>query len=391
MSEARVAGAVPIAGFYFLYFSSVGVLLPFAPAYLKSLSFSGTEVGLLLALTPLTALLAPPFWGLLADRTGRPDGVLRVIGLGALAGFLPLLAARSFGAVALCLGAYGVFASSVTPVIDSLALQRVAQTGGNYAHLRLFGSVGFVITAAAFGLGVEKVDRSTVLAAGTAIAIYAAWSLTLRAKVARGAVAPPSPLAAIGLLKDRPLALLLAGTCLHWVASAPYNSVFSIHVLALGLRPSVVGLSAALGVLAEVGVMLVYPKLAHRISPPALLTLAFAVSVLRWAGMAVVTSPGAILALTSLHSMTFGAFYLASVAFVAQRAPQRLRASGMALFASVTFGVGGLIGYVSAGSAYDWLGGHGLFAAAAVAELAATGLVAALWWSSRARPMPEPA
>jgi PPP family 3-phenylpropionic acid transporter len=41
----------------------------------------------------------------------------------------------------------------------------------------------------------------------------------------------------------------------------------------------------------------------------------------------------------------------------------------------VTFGVGGLVGYASSGAAYDWLGGHRLFAVAAVLELAAVVLV----------------
>jgi PPP family 3-phenylpropionic acid transporter len=64
--------------------------------------------------------------------------------------------------------------------------------------------------------------------------------------------------------------------------------------------------------------------------------------------------------------------------------PPHLRASGQALFAAVTFGVGGLIGYPAAGAGYDALGGHRLFAVAAALELLPMLLVL------RVRPPPEP-
>jgi PPP family 3-phenylpropionic acid transporter len=73
--------------------------------------------------------------------------------------------------------------------------------------------------------------------------------------------------------------------------------------------------------------------------------------------------------------MTFGAFYVGAVGTLGSRVPATLRVSGQALFVSITFGVGGLIGYVSAGATYDALGGPGAFTAAAVLELVAAGLI----------------
>jgi MFS transporter, PPP family, 3-phenylpropionic acid transporter len=130
-----------------------------------------------------------------------------------------------------------------------------------------------------------------------------------------------------------------------------------------------------LGVAAELGVMLLYPRVARRITPRHLLALSFAISTLRWAGLSLATSPAVIVPLSLLHGMTFGAFYVASIAFVAQRVPSHLRASGQGLFAAITFGLGGLVGYSCSGAGYDWLGGHRLFATAALLELAAAVLV----------------
>jgi MFS transporter, PPP family, 3-phenylpropionic acid transporter len=142
-----------------------------------------------------------------------------------------------------------------------------------------------------------------------------------------------------------------------------------MHVTALNLPPWVVSASASVGVAAEVGVMFTWPRWGHRISPRTLLIVSFVASAARWLGMAVFDSPAAFLALAAIHGLTFGAFYLASVAYMADAAPGSLRATGQALFVAATFGVGGLVGYLGTGAGYDALGGHKLFAVAAAAAL----------------------
>jgi PPP family 3-phenylpropionic acid transporter len=136
----------------------------------------------------------------------------------------------------------------------------------------------------------------------------------------------------------------------------------------------VTGICSALGVLAEVVVMASSPAILRRWGAVSVLRLSFAAGVVRWALMAVVRSAPALVAVSLLHGLTFGAFYVAAVAFMSERVPSERRASGQALFAAVTFGVGGIAGFALSGAGYQALGGHGLFAAAAVVELGALGL-----------------
>ncbi|WP_224245286.1 MFS transporter [Hyalangium gracile] len=384
MTPPQVAGRIPLVGFYLLYFGTVGITQPFLPAYLRSLALSTTQVGVLLALSPLASLLSPPLWGLLADRTGRLGHVLTVIAVGAALCFAPLLRVDSFPALIATLAAYAFFASSVTPMVDSLALNHVARKGGSYAHLRIFGSVGFILCTTTFGLLVRQVDRSTIIVSVALLSMLAIWSFSLRSQTPPGA--RPHPLAGLQLVRDnKDLRWLLAATCLHWMACTPYNGMLAIHVLSLGLPPSVVGLCAGLGVTAEVAALLLYPRLAEHIAPRHLLCLAFTLSALRWGGMALVSSPIPLVALSLLHSMTFGIFYVSSVAFMARRVPEHLRASGQGIFAAVTFGIGGLIGFTSSGAGYSLLGsGHALFAVAGVLEVIAALLVL------QASPAPAP-
>jgi len=389
MPPDQATRRLPLTGFYALYFSAVGIVLPFLPAYLESLALSVTQIGLLLALSPLMGLFSPQLWGHLADRTGRPSRLLFLLVVGACASFTPLLFVDRFPTLVATFAVYAFFVSSITPLVDSLALHHVAQAGGAYAHLRLFGSLGFMLSSTLFGLAVDSVGRATVLVPLALLVALTLWTLTLRDS-SRSTQEAVHPFSGLRLLADRDLRWLLAGTALHWIACAPYHGTFSIFVVSLGLPPSVVGISAGLGVAAELGVMFLYPRVAERIAPRHLLALAFATSALRWAGLALATSTAALVTLSLLHGMTFGAFYVAAIAFVARRVPPHLRASGQGLFSAITFGLGGLVGYAAAGAGYDWLGGHRLFAVAALLELAAAALVLRISPEESNRPACQP-
>jgi PPP family 3-phenylpropionic acid transporter len=363
MPDRRTAAS--LAGFYFLYYGVIGIFLPFIPAYLRALGLSMTQVGALLALVPLLGLITPPIAGRIADRTGHPERVLRAVSVGAMLGFAPLLIARSFPALVLSLGAYAAFVACAVPLVDTLTLRHVAREGGSYSHVRLFGSAGFVLASASFGAFSRDIGIETVVVALALLALLAAWS----SRIPPSPTVPPASEAPFTPSLD--LGLFLAATCLHWIACAPYHGTFALLVSGRGLKPWVVGTSAAAGVVAEILVMAAYPRLTARLPPRRALRIAFLASAVRWWLTARATSPAAFVSLCLLHGLTFGAYYIAAVQFVASRVPDAARARGQAIFASVTFGLGGLLGYLASGALFDAVGGPRLFELAAGLELVA--------------------
>lgn len=370
-----------LAGFYLLYFMATGVALPFLPGYFKTLEFNGSQAGLLLAVAPAFSIVMPPLWGQLADRSGRPGLVLFATTLGGALGYFVLSQATTFSAVFIACCVQATFASSLTSLADALALQHVKTHGGSYAALRRWGSLGFVLTSLPFGYLVTVIDRRAVVVPFVLLSLAASWvGVTLARAPRQQHVEGPRPdwRAAWALLRRRDLALFLCATALHWIACAPYHGSLAPHVAALGLPPSVVGLSSSLGVASELVVMITWPRWATRVSPRRLLTVVFVASAVRWAVMATTTNPVVLVTVAALHGLTFGAFYLASVTWVMERTPDSLRATGQALFVAVTFGLGGIVGYRGAGALYDALRGHGLFAVAAAIALLPALVIAAL-------------
>ena len=357
--------------FYLLFFLAVGVTLPFLPAYFVSLGISPAQVGVLLAVGPVLSLLMPPVWGQLADRTGHSGVVLLLLCVGGLLGYSVLLGATGFASALVAIGLYSVFGSSVTAIADSLSLQHLAVQGGSYAHVRRWGSLGFVVATVGFGYSIERVDRLAVLAPMVFLGAAAVWCALTLARAPRVVRSGPRPTikAALGLLRDPTFALLLLATTLHWVAGTPYHGSLGTHFTALGLPPWTVGLTWGVAVSSEVLVMTLWPRWSHRFTPRTLLLVSFGLSALRWWGMAATSNVVLLTALAALHGITFGAFYVAAVAEVSKHAPESLRATGQALFTALTFGIGGIVGYGTSGVLYTHLGGHQLFAIAGFVEL----------------------
>lgn len=371
----RRAGRLAVANF--LHFLAIGVILPYLPAYFADTGLSATQVGLLLAMQPAFSLVVPGLVARVADRTGRAAPLYTALVMGAVAGFAPLLWVTGFPAVAVAFAVYALFASSLTVMLDTLALAHVAQAGGDYARLRLFGSAGFVVSSAAFGWLLAGYGQATVAVPLVVMIAGLLWSLRLH-EASRPAPRPHQSRLAV----DRELLLLLTASAVHWIASAPFHGMFAIHVQAIGLPASVVGTAASLGVVAEIAFMFAFPRLEARMAPRRILAVAFVLSAVRWAVMAMTDSAVVIVAIALLHGFSFGAFLVATIAALARRVPAQHRAAGQALFVSATFGVGGLAGFLLAGRGYDLLGGHRLFAWAAALELVPLVLVLML------RPVP---
>jgi len=356
-TTARETSAPALSLYYLLVYAAIGVSLPFFPQYLKSLGLTGTEVGLLLAVSPALSLVAPPFWGQLADRTGRPGVILLAVTGASCGTFALFLVVQSFAAVLAVFLVYGCFAAAISTVIDSMTLRHVLARGGSYARVRLWGSIGFAIMALSFGRLVDVIDRRVVIAVVALTAAGTLWTLLglSRVRVQPSSGPRPTLASALGLAESREVRIFLVAVALHWFACGPYHSALSIHVTALKLPTHVIGDASTLGVVTEIAVMTTWPRWGHKLSPRTLLFWSFAASAVRWAGVALTTDGRVLVALSVFHGLTFGVFFLSAVAFMAERAPETLRATGQALFVASAFGVGGLTGYLATGVGLDLL------------------------------------
>ena len=155
---------------------------------------------------------------------------------------------------------------------------------------------------------------------------------------------------------------------------------YSIHLDEHGYSKSLIGALWTLGVLAEIAVFLWMPSLMRRFSLRTMLLAALFAAVLRFAviGFMVGSLPW-LLAAQLLHGLTFGAFHASSVAALNQWFDARQQGRAQALYGSVSFGAGGMVGGLISGWLWAPFGGGWAFALSSLFALAGCVLLARLW------------
>jgi len=366
--------------FYASLFFTTGVAVPFFPAYLRQLGLAGRQVSSLLALAPALQLIVPLGWGWLADRTRRPDRILRGLCLGAFLASLPVIFVRTMPALfGFCL-AQQFFAVSLLSLADSLAVERSRQ-GAAYGSVRATGSASFVAVCLVAGwcLDLRSVRGGDALVPGLISAGFGLSFLTALGLRGQSSDARPHERPHVRdvrlLLHDRRFLLLLAIAGLHWAALVPYHGFFGILLHDRGFPAQITSYAFFVGVAAEIGVFLMFSRLRKRFDLAHLLAAAFAVSALRWALFAYTHSGPLVVALQVCHGLTYGVFWAAAMAWIADCVPPKLRATGQVLFTMV-IGVGSMLGLLIAGRLYDVTGGAGMaFSLAGIVELVPLALV----------------
>lgn len=368
----------PLALWYACHFAAVGLLLPYLAPWLKSGGHSSVQIGTIFAILGLTSVVAPNIWGWLADRTGRRLELIRLAT--ALAALSFLLATRtvSFAGLALALTLFGCFRNAALPQFEALTFEHLGSEKHRYGAIRLWGSVGFIISVVAAGGWLESrgMDRFPVLMTGMLVAIWCASLFVTRP--------PPQREAGEGgsvrsILARREVWGLLLVCFLQQASHGPFYAFFSIHLADLGYRESAVGLLWALGVFAEIVIFLLMPRLLARHAAVALMGLALALTVLRW--LAIGWLGGALWVMVIvqlLHAASFGVFHAAAIDRIHRLFTGHARGRGQALYSSLSFGAGVAAGSFLAGLAWDGAGAGWTFTGAALLALAGLVLVATL-------------
>jgi PPP family 3-phenylpropionic acid transporter len=383
--------------FYVCYFAAFGVSIPFFAPYLWGLGLSGREIGLMMSVAPCFHLGVPLLWGWAADRLRRPDLLLRIACVGACLGLAPLIAVRTMPAMLLVYAVHQLSAVAVIGLIDSLALAHVRRNGGDYTRLRLWGSASFVFSCWVMGpVLAARGDPAgdplvpLVLTGAYALTALAAFAIPRAPADATERPAAPHFRDVRQLLANPRLRVLLLIAPLHWASLSPYHGFLGILAIKRGFGATTISYAYVVGVLAELAAFFYFRQLRRRFTLPTLMTWAAAATVVRWVLTALVDQPVAMVALQALHAFTFGLFWGAAMAWLAECVPPALRATGQALYTTATFGIGNLIGYQGSGWLVDVSGGaKAAFLAAAAIELLP--LVLALTLARRHSPDQAPA
>jgi PPP family 3-phenylpropionic acid transporter len=364
--EACLTTTRCLAAYYFWYFVAVGIFEPYLTPLWRDFGLSSVEIGLLNAIMPGVAIVAPFLWTAYADATRQGDRIFLWNTWLSVGAALLLPAARRFTAAGLSIFCLAAFRTPLIPLANSMAFQALKGRPHGYAGIRLWGTIGYILAAVGAGAVIDRLGLRMGMY-GVALALMAcgavAWAGRSRERVR---LAPAGLREILEILRDRRFRTLLSATGLAWMSYGPYGTFYTIHLEALGRSRAFAGAAWALAATSELVVMLLWPRMCSWAQPRTWLMIALAAHPVRWLLSSIAHDPVLLLAIQLTHAFTFGVLYLAAVQNVERMAPEGLRATAQGVFASVTFGVGGLVGNSLGGFLYEPLGMTALYIAAAL-------------------------
>ncbi len=360
--------------FYLFSFAGLGALFPFLPSLLSDRGLSPDQIGWIMVMLPLCGMLLPTVWGAVADALRARVRLLRLASVGCALSVLLLLPARSQWAV---MGAFlllSAFRVPLIPLADAVTCAALEGRTAKFGTVRVWGSVGFAL--AVLGMGLKEGTHDPWFLIGVTSALYVASALaTLPIRVPDMERQHGILREAFGLLRQDEILLFLVATVAYYSGHSTYDAYFGLHLRDLGHGDGVLGMAWFNGVCWEIAVMLLAPKVLSGVRGSRLLMVSAAAAVLRWSLISVVTTVPAIVAVQTLHGLSFGLWYLSLVRFVQDRAPERLRATCQSM-AFTAIGTGTVIGYMAGSRTLQRWGGAVMYRGSAAA--AAVALV--LYW-----------
>ncbi len=366
-----------IAGFYFFYYAFVGMFSPYWSLYLKSIQFSAIEIAILMSIQPVMRMIAPNIWGWLADRTGKRLQVVQIAATLSAVCYLGVFATTSFWGMFLVLALMGFFWSASMPLVEATTLTYLGKHSARYGRIRSWGSIGFIASVVGLGYAFDYIAIAWLLWAGLVCEIgILIFSRQIPHIEVLAHHTDHQPIRQI-VLQSRVLALF--GACfLMSVAHGPYYTFYSIYLVEHGYAKSAVGGLWALGVICEIGVFFLMSALVRRFGFTRILLISFSAAILRFLLIGWTVDWVVLLLFAQvLHALTFGAYHAASVGLVHEFFKGRHQSKGQALFGSLTYGAGGMLGGLASGPIWQHYGASVLYSCSA--GMALLGLLLMAW------------
>ena len=288
-----------------------GVILPYFPVWLQSLSFSSDEIGIVLAAQMVLRVAAAPFAGMIADRLPERSSMLAWSATLSLATAFALFATHTFWPVLIVFGLQAAVFAPYPPIVESITVTGVRRWGFQYGRMRVWGSIGFVAATLAVGalIGIWGAGLvPTALAAAFLLTLAVAFAAP-RLGAPRG-LPPDASAAAAWQRAPVHLHVLMAGAALIQASHGMYYAFSTLYWRQAGFSSGMVGVLWSTGVLAEIMVFLFSGWIARRVAPGTLMRWGCAAAVLRWALFPLPLGLWGTLCLQLMHALTFALVHL---------------------------------------------------------------------------------
>ena len=367
-----------LSSFYFFYFAALGGFLPYWSLYLEDTGFDPLEIGELSAMMVGTKVIAPNIWGWIADHIGKSLGIIRIASFFAACLFAGFFLDNSYLWFAWVTIGFSFFWNASLPQFEAVTLFHLKDESHRYSQIRLWGSVGFIVTVLSVGHSLDVINISMLPAVITAL-LFSIWLTALIIPEARAIFHNSDRVRVVQIIKRPEVLAFFMVFMLLQMSHGPYYVFFSIYLREYHYSGTTIGSLWALGVCAEVLLFIFMHRLIQRFSLRHILLVSLFLAVCRWSLIAwTVENIWLLFIAQLLHAASFGSSHIAAIHLVHRYFGTNHQGKGQALYSSLSFGLGAMLGSLYSGFFWVSRGSQWVyFTAAAISGLAF--IIAFVW------------
>jgi len=362
-----------ISFIWFFCLGGLGIFFPFFSLYLhENAGLTGTQLGVVLAVMPLVGIAAQPFWGYVADRTGLRARILALLCLGAGVGYATLGQARGFLGILAATALLATFSSALIPTCVSVTLALSGSGGAhNFGRVRVWGTVGFLLTVVSFpwlldafegfrglaahaggpskpGLALMFPVSGVLAANGGVIALDLPRHVAMSLRAVRGDWRR--------LARHGPFARLMFFALAAYLCLQGPMGMFAVFVRESGGTLESVSQMWILMLLLEIPLIALSGATFEKVGPRGLLAIGVIAGGARWAVCGLAPDLRWVYAASLLHGVTVTGLVVGAPLYVESVVPDRLRSTGQGILAMFGISLGGISSNLSAGWLLEHMG-----------------------------------
>nr|WP_251509332.1 MFS transporter [Paenibacillus polysaccharolyticus] len=371
----------------FFIYGAISIFAGFLQLYLQEIGMTKLEIGSLMAIGPFVSLFANPFWGFWSDKSRNIRIVLMMMMGGTFVLAQGVFYAPSYAWIYVAMIFFYFFQSPLFAQTNSLILGYIDGTGQNFGSFRLWGSLGWALTAVAAG---PVIDRFGVSSVSIIFACMIAVAFIFSVLLPRQPIASDTPIVTFrrfGKVMFNPYFMIFIGLgVLVSVPNAMNSTFMSLYIVEMGGDKQMVGWAIFTSSILEVGVFLLLDRLLKRkmsllLGSLILVSLLFA---LRWQLMALANNPMEVVFIQLMHSVTFGGYFYVGTQLTMLFIPRPYRSSGQAVYTMAWGGLSGVIAGLFGGWLFQSFGAEVMYNIGVFFSLIGAAGFAIMWlWNRR--------
>lgn len=360
-----------LSGFYWFYFASLGVVVPYWSLYLQSLAFDAKEISELMAILMGTKIIAPYIWSWIADHTGHCMKIIRLGSVVSVIMFAGVFLHSSFWWLALVMLLFSFFWNATLPQFEANTMNFLGDDTQKYSVVRLWGSLGFVVAVIVIGSLLDDVGYQLVPISIFVLYIFITV-FSFMVKDAKHEASSAQHGSIFTTLKEPHIIALLLICFLMQMSHGPYYTFYSIYLKQFAYSSTMLGWLWALGVMSEIVLFLFMQRLMPKYGPRLLMITALLLTSIRWLIIGFFVEDLSMVIISQcLHAASFGLYHAVAIELFHRNFKGKLQGRGQALYSAVSFGAGGAIGALISGAYWEVYSPQIIFSVAALVSFIA--------------------